>query len=308
MDRLDAMEMFVAAVDEGSLAAGARRLGRSPAAVTRAIALLERGLGERLLHRTTRQLRLTERGHRQLATYRQVLAELGQAETEKGEQHAVSGSLVLTAPELFGRLKVMPAVESFLERHRGISARILLLNRIVDLVREGVDVAVRLAPLPDSGLAAVKLGEVRRLACASPAYLAQAGRPKVPADLAGHECIGLNESGDRELWPFMQRDGARVRARSIQVRTRIALNSAAAALDAAVRGKGHSPIRWPATSLMAGLCACWWNTSRCPPPCIWSSTRSHGRAVPSAHLWIMPRRSCGMNWQGYRSWSRALRK
>jgi DNA-binding transcriptional LysR family regulator len=238
MDRLDAMEMFVAAVDEGSLAAGARRLGRSPAAVTRAIALLERGLSERLLHRTTRQLRLTERGHRQLATYRQVLAELGQAETEKGEQHAVGGSLVLTAPELFGRLKVMPVVESFLERHPGVSARILLLNRIVDLVREGVDVAVRLAPLPDSGLAAVKLGEVRRLACASPAYLAQAGRPKVPADLAGHECIGLNESGDRELWPFMQRDGARVRARSMQVRTRIALNSAAAALDAAVRGKG----------------------------------------------------------------------
>jgi DNA-binding transcriptional LysR family regulator len=163
-----------------------------------AITLLERGLGERLLHRTTRQLRLTERGIRQRAIYRHVLAELGQA---AGEQD----TLVLTAPELFGRLKVMPVVESFLDRHRGVSARVILLNEMVDLVREGVDVAVRLAPLPDSGLAAVKLGEVRRLACASPAYLARAGRPKVPADLADHDCIGLNESGDRELWPFMHR-------------------------------------------------------------------------------------------------------
>ena len=238
MDRFDAMEMFVAAVDERTLAAGARRLGRSPAAVTRAVALLERGLGERLLHRTTRQLRLTERGHRQLAIYRRVLAELAQTATEQDAPRALSGSVALTAPELFGRLKVMPVVESFLDRHRGVFARILLINRIVDLVDEGVDVAVRLAHLPDSRLAAVKLGEVRRLACASPAYLARAGRPKVPADLANHECIGLNESGDRELWPFMHRDGARARARSIQIRTRMALNSAGAALDAAVRGQG----------------------------------------------------------------------
>jgi DNA-binding transcriptional LysR family regulator len=235
MDRLDAMEMFIAAVDQGSLAAGARKLGRSPAAVTRAIAFLERGLGERLLHRTTRQLRLTECGHRQLSTYRHVLAELAHAATP---DRAIGGSLVLTAPELFGRLKVMPVVESFLDRNRDLSARILLLNRMVNLVDEGVDVAVRLAPLADSGLAAVKLGQVRRLVCASPTYLALTGRPKVPADLAQRQCIGVNESGDRELWPFILRDGRRPRARSIQVRTRMALNSAGAALDAAVRGQG----------------------------------------------------------------------
>jgi DNA-binding transcriptional LysR family regulator len=112
--------------------------------------------------------------------------------------------------------------------------------------------AVRLAPLSDSGLAAVKLGEVRRLACASPAYLARAGRPKVPADLADHDCIGLNESGDRELWPFMYRNGARARARSMQVRTRIALNSAGAALDAAVHGQGICrPLSYQAASHLA---------------------------------------------------------
>jgi DNA-binding transcriptional LysR family regulator len=238
MDRLDAMEMFVAAVDDGSLAAAARRLGRSPAAVTRAIALLERDLGERLLHRTTRQLRLTERGSRQLATYRHVLAELAQAAVEQDAHRTVRGSLALTAPEFFGRLTVMPVVESFLEHHRSVTARVFLLNRVVDLVDERIDVAVRLAPLPDSRLAALKVGEVRRLTCASPAYLARAGRPKVPADLANHECIGGNENGDRELWPFMLRDGGRPRAHSIQIRTRMALNSAGAMVDAAARGRG----------------------------------------------------------------------
>ena len=143
-------------------------------------------------------------------------------------------------------------VESFLDRNRGLSARILLLNRMVNLVDEGVDVAVRLAPLVDSGLAALKLGEVRRLACASSTYLALTGRPKVPADLAQHQCIGVNEGGDRELWPFTMRDGRRHRARSIQVRTRMALNSAGAALDAAVRGQGiFRPLSYQAASYLA---------------------------------------------------------
>lgn len=235
MDRLDAMAMFVAAVDEGSLAAAARKLGRSAPSVTRALALLEAWSGERLLHRSSRRLRLTEAGERRLAGYRLVLAELAAADAEPV---AVAGSLVLTAPELFGRFVVMPVLESFLDRYPGVSARMLLLERVVNLVEEGVDVAVRVAALPDSALSAVRLGEVRRMVCAAPAYLDAAGVPKRPADLATHACIGLSDAGDVELWPFETQDGSRRRLRSVQVRTRLAVNNAAAVLDTALRGQG----------------------------------------------------------------------
>ena len=235
MDRLDAMAMFAAAVDEGSLAAAARKLGRSSPTVTRAIALLEAWTGERLPHRTSRRLRLTDAGERRLASYRVVLAELAAADARPA---AVTGGLVLTAPELFGRLAVMPALESFLEHHRGVSARMLLLERVVNLVEEGVDVAVRLAALPDSGLSAVRLGEVRRMVCAAPAYLEAAGVPGQPADLAAHACIGLSDVGDLELWPFETQDGARRRIRSVGVWTRLAVNNAGAALESALRGQG----------------------------------------------------------------------
>ncbi|CAN5389383.1 LysR family transcriptional regulator [soil metagenome] len=229
--------MLVSAVDEGTLADAARKLGRSPAAVTRSIATLESQIGERLLHRSSRQLRLTEAGERRLPIYRHVLAELARAESQSGPG-AVSGSLVVTAPELFGRMNVMPTIETFLDRHHGVTARVLLLNRITDLVKEGIDVAVRLAPLPDSGLSAVNLGEVHRVLCATPAYLATHGAPAQPKDLSRHICIGRNEASDNELWPFVVSDNGRRRARSFQVATRLSSNSAGAALDAVLRGQG----------------------------------------------------------------------
>jgi DNA-binding transcriptional LysR family regulator len=237
MDQLDAMRLFVAAVDEGSLAAAARRSGRSPATVTRAVALLERSAGEALLLRSTRHLSLTSVGHRHVRIWREVLAKLKELEPS-GETGPLQGSIVLTAPELFGRLKVMPVLEHFLRENPLVSARVLLVNRVVDLIGEGIDLAIRLAPLADTTLIAVKLGEVRTLVCATPEYLSRAGSPATPQDLSLHNCIGLNAEGDGELWQFafgVQRGG---RLRSFRVPTRLSLNNAGAAIDAAQRGQG----------------------------------------------------------------------
>ena len=237
MDRLDAMTLFVTAVDEGSLAAAARRHGRSPAAVTRAVALLEHHAGTTLLLRSTRKLSLTAAGERQMAVWRDVLSRLGEIGPE-GSGAPLQGGMVLTVPELFGRLKVMPLVESFLQTHPQVSARVLMLNRIVNLLGEGVDLAVRLAPLPGSTLMAIKLGQVRTLLCASPEYLASRGAPVGLGDLGRHDCIGLNAAGDAELWPVRERAERSSRTRSVRVRTRLSVDNAAAAIDAALRGHG----------------------------------------------------------------------
>lgn len=238
MDRLDAMAVFVAVVESGSLAAAGRKLGYSPATVTRAVAMLEERLGERLLHRSTRALRLTERGEQQASVYRSILAELAEADGGDAAGTRITGRITLTAPELFGRAILMPLVETFLDAHPGVSARVILLNRLVSLVEEGVDVDVRLGPLPASGLIAVKVGEMRRLLCAAPSYLARSNMPIRPGALHQHHCIGTEEGTEREQWHFIDRASDRHRPFSTAIRPRIALNSAGAAIDAAVRGHG----------------------------------------------------------------------
>lgn len=238
MDRLEAMAVFVAVVEEGSLAAAARRLGRSPATVTRAVAMLEARLGERLVHRSTRALRLTACGERQAAAYRSVLSELAEAEQAGASGIRIEGKITLTAPELFGQIALMPAVETFLDAHPGVGARVLLLNRVVNLAEEGVDAALRLASLPDSGLVAVKLGQMRRLLCAAPAYLDRSGRPETPGDLSQHLCLGTEDGAEHEKWQFVDRRTGRLRPLSTAIQPRLALNSAAAAIGAAVRGGG----------------------------------------------------------------------
>lgn len=236
MDRLKAMSMFVAVVDAGSLAAAARKLGHSPASVTRAVAHLEEASGERLLIRTTRRFAVTDAGARHVETYRLILDELARLEA-RSKDVAISGGVVVTAPELFGRLNVMPVVESFLAAHPQTQIRTLLLNRMVDLVGEGVDVAVRLADLPDSSMTAIKVGEVRRLTCASPTYLADHSPPNHPSDLLDHWCIGLNDVGAQELWRYYEIAPSR-RVRSVRVTCRLASNSAAAAIDVSEHGMG----------------------------------------------------------------------
>lgn len=232
------MSIFVAVVEQGSMAAAARVQGLSPATVTRAMTLLEGRLGERLLHRSARNLRLTESGERYVAVCRSVLAELAEAEQNAGPADELEGSISITAPELFGRLKVLPVVEEFLAAHPRVKARVLLLNRIVNLVEEGVDLAVRLAPLPDSSIVAVPLGDVRKLVCAAPSYLDRAPAPKTPHDLQKHHCLGEQEGKARELWQFVDRRTPGKRTLTVAVQPRIALNTAGASIDAAVRGQG----------------------------------------------------------------------
>lgn len=236
MDRLEAMSIFLTVIEEGSLTGASRRLGLSPASVTRAVARLEEMSGDRLLERTTRRFAVSEAGVRHACVYRAMLAELAQLGAHSKDA-VVGGSVVVTAPELFGRLKVMPVVESFLATYPQTQVRTLFLNRMVDLVGEGVDVAVRLATLPDSTLTAVKVGEVRRLTCAAPSYLNGRALPEQPSDLMNHLCIGLNEAGAQELWPYNDHSPGR-RVRSVRIACRLTTNNAGAAIDAAVRGLG----------------------------------------------------------------------
>lgn len=237
MDRLDAMSLFVAAVEGGSLAAAARRHGRSPAAVTRAVALMEANAGETLLLRSTRKLSLTPAGERHLAVWRDVLAKLGDLMPVDSDT-PLQGRIVLTAPELFGRIAVLPHLETFLQDYPMVSARVLLVNRLVNLVGEGVDLAVRLAPLSDSALNAIRIGEVRTLLCASPAYAESAGPLTTPADLAHHACIGLDVEAAGELWSFASPTGTARQRRSVRVKPRLSINNAASAIEASLRGLG----------------------------------------------------------------------
>ena len=242
MDRLDAVAAFVAAVDCGSLAAASREFGHSPAAVTRAIASLEDRLGAQLLHRTSRALRLTPLGDTYLATCRRILEELrGVERGVAADANPPRGLLTLTAPVLFGRLKLRPVLDRFLDANPAVQARLVLLDRVVNMLDEGIDVAVRLAHLPDSGLHATHLGEVRRILCASPAYVARQGRPDTPADLSGHACIMSNEAA-AEPWSFTQAPAARSQTlRAVVVRPRLVVN-AAAAIDSALDGHGITRV------------------------------------------------------------------
>jgi DNA-binding transcriptional LysR family regulator len=234
MDRSDEWRLFVAVAERRSFARAAQAEGRSPQAVTRAIAALESRIGARLLHRTTRSVSLTDEGARLLERCKRVLAEL--AELEAGGSGELRGTLTVTAPLLFGQLHVLPIVAEFLAEHPAVDVRLLLLDRVVALAEEGVDLAVRIGALPDSSLRSRLVGTVRVVVCASPAYLQRRGLPREPAALTGHDCItftGTTPTADR--WSFAGPGG---RERGVAVRSRLVVNTGQAALDAAVAGLG----------------------------------------------------------------------
>jgi DNA-binding transcriptional LysR family regulator len=241
MDRLDAMRIFISIVDEGSLSAAARRLRRSPVAVTRALALLEGHVGATLLTRSTRAMRLTPAGERYLRACRNVMAELASAEESVGsEQAELRGRLSVTAPATFGRLHVRPTLDGFLDLHPEVSLRLLLLDRVVDLVNEGFDAAIRIGHLPDSSLTAVKLGQVRRMLCASPDYLSRHPPLRRPDDLARHASIVFSQGGADEAWRFSDPSGRRLRPQ--RQYARLSLNDALAAVASAVAGHGVTRV------------------------------------------------------------------
>ncbi|MGH6837167.1 MAG: LysR substrate-binding domain-containing protein, partial [Methylocella sp.] len=190
MVRPEALTIFIAVAEQESFAEAARQLNRSPAAVTRAVAALEDHLRSRLLNRTTRSVSLTDAGTRYLESCRRLLAAYDELEALNfGESVEPRGVISITAPQMFGRLHVLPLVRSFLDRYVQVDVRLLLLDRVVSLVDEGLDLGVRLGHLPDSSLRAVRVGEVRRAIYASPEYLARNGVPRTPHDLANHRVI-----------------------------------------------------------------------------------------------------------------------
>lgn len=234
MDRLDAMRVFAVVADRGSFAEAARHLRLSPAAVTRAVAALEGQIGTLLLNRTTRSVRLTERGAIYLDLCKRVLADLAEGERRvRGEDAAPRGLLVVAAPILFGRLHVLPIIERLLRTHRALSARLMLSDRLVHLADEGVDVAVRIGELADSALIAIKLGEVQRVLVASPAYLKERGEPQTPAALARHDLIAFEGMDATNDWRFGPAEKA-----SVRVEPRLIVNGGDAAIAAAESGLG----------------------------------------------------------------------
>lgn len=236
MDRLDAVAAFVAVADTGAFVTAARRLGRSPTAVTRAIAGLEARLGARLFHRTTRAVGLTAAGHRHLELARQLLQALAAMEsTAAAARSTPAGRLTVGASVVFGRLHVQPLVTEFLRRHPAVDVRLTLSDHVVSVVGESIDVAIRLGTLRDSRLKAIRVGTVRRGVYGSPSYLAAHGAPVQPGDLIRHSCIAFTgQTPNPTRWTFGSR-GARF---AVPVHPRLTVDLADPAIDAAVGGFG----------------------------------------------------------------------
>src|SRR3954454_19816377 len=207
MDRIEAMQAFVTVADLQGFAPAARKLRLSPSAVTRLIAALEERLGARLLQRTTRSVTLTDAGTRYLARARRILADVEEAEhAAEGERTKPSGRLVVSAPVGFGRLHVSPVMAAYLQRYPEVSAELRLQDRVVNLVEDGVDLAVRIGFLGDSSLVARHVGEMRRLWVPAPAYLKQYGEPKSPEEIATHQTIQFGTTSVTGEWRFADGD------------------------------------------------------------------------------------------------------
>ena len=235
MDRFHELRVFIAVADCGGLAKAAAVIHSSPPAVTRTIASLEERLGVRLFDRTTRSLRLTEPGIKFLDDARRVLSDLEVAEQEvAGQSKAVSGNLTITASLTFGRAILQPVVSDFIDANPRINVSMLLFDRVVDLIDEGFDLAVRIASLPDSSLVSRHVGDVRRMLVASPAYLSKHGSPNTPDNLKLHSIIAQTALMPDRQWRF---SNAGKPAR-ITLPVRLEINDAHACINAAERGKG----------------------------------------------------------------------
>jgi DNA-binding transcriptional LysR family regulator len=229
----------VAVAEASSFTAAARRLGVSVPHVTRAVMSLELRLGVKLLHRTTRVVRLSESGVRYLSDCKRLLGELEDAEASlTGAQQEPRGQLGVTASVMFGRMYVAPVLLGFLAGHPKLTARALLVDRIVDLFEEGLDVAVRIARLPDSPLTAIRVGSVRRVACASPAFLARHGVPKTPTDLSQLPAIAFGPDRATPSWAF---EGSKRRF-ALRPRSQLVVNSSEVAIEAALSGHGVTRV------------------------------------------------------------------
>jgi DNA-binding transcriptional LysR family regulator len=239
MDRFDAMQAFVTVADLRGFAPAARKLGLSPSAVTRLIAALEDRLGARLLQRTTRSVTLTDAGARYLERARRVLADVEEAEASvEGERTRPTGRLTVSAPVGFGRLHVSPLMSDYLMRYPEVSGELRLSDRIINLVEDGVDLAIRIGYLGDSSLVARQVGEMRRIVVASPSYLEQSGEPGTPKAVASHATIQFGATVASPDWRFVDA-GREIR---VACTPRLLTNSADAAIQHAEQGGGLTRV------------------------------------------------------------------
>jgi len=239
VDRLHLINVFTAVVDANGFAGAARKLNISPPAVTRAISELEAHLGVRLLTRTTRVVRVTDAGARYVEDCRRILAELAEAdESVSGLHGAPRGRLTLTAPVLFGALYVTPIVTEYLQRYPEVTASCWFLDRVVNMMDEGVDIAVRIGELPDSSMQAIRVGKVRRVICAAPSYLERHGVPQSPDELAAHTIVSASGVTPAPEWRLVENGAARI----VKLQPRMITTSNDSAVAAAVAGFGLSRL------------------------------------------------------------------
>ncbi|MGV8888969.1 MAG: LysR family transcriptional regulator [Pseudomonas sp.] len=239
MDRFQEMQIFAAVAQDQGFSAAARRLGLSAASVTRAVAALEKRIGTLLLTRTTRSVYLSEAGQRYLEDCRRILAEVQEAEDSAAGSHAQPrGQLTITAPVLFGELFVTPVMVDYLTQFPEVSINGVLVDRVVSMVEEGIDVAVRIGELPDSNQHAIRVGEVRRVICGSPDFLTAHGRPRHPYDLAQAPVIATASIGQLRTWPFLE-GGEPL---SVRPEPRLVVTANQAAITAACLGLGLTRV------------------------------------------------------------------
>lgn len=239
MNRLESMSVFVSVVDAGSLSAAGRKLRMPLPTVSRKISELEAQLKARLLHRSTRALTLTDAGKTYFAACKRILEDVAEADrAASGEYSAPTGELILTAPIVFGRLHVVPLLTEFLKVYPDVKVRLVLGDRSFNLLEDHIDLAVRIGKLPDSALVATRVGMVRKVVCASPAYLAKRAAPKKPADLSGHDCVSFASEMSSETWRFKANQSEIV----VPVQPRLVVNTAEAAIDAALLGAGVTRV------------------------------------------------------------------
>jgi DNA-binding transcriptional LysR family regulator len=241
MNRLDAMSVLVAVAESGSLSGASRNLGIPLPTVSRKLAELETHLGTRLFIRSTRKLALTDAGAAYLPACKRILEQIRDAErAASGEYVSPRGDLVVTAPIVFGRLHVLPVINEFLASYPEIDVRLVLSDRNIHLIDDRVDLAVRIGALQDSSMIATRVASVRRVVCASPAFLASVKAPRVPADLPKLACITFDSLTSSATWSFVA-PGSRTE-RAVSIHSRLSVNTAEAAIDAAVAGVGLTRV------------------------------------------------------------------
>ena len=239
MDRLESMSILVKAIEAGSLSAAARQLGIPLTTVSRNVSELEAHLKTRLLNRSSRKLTLTDAGRSYVAACKQILEDVSEAERgASGEYSAPKGNLNITAPIVFGRLHIVPIVAEFLKAYPDIDIRMVLADGVANLLEDRVDLAIRIASLPDSSLVATRVGSIRRVVCGSPAYFAERGIPKNPHDVSTHDCITRDGQTFENSWTFT----AGKSNTTIAIHARFIVNTAEAAIDAAVAGAGITRV------------------------------------------------------------------